>query len=136
MDEVFVLLAVLLAACPIALIWLLFSHSKLKRDLAMLTREVMALRSCAAPEAREAVEPSPWAAPAQELADQPTGPVDQPVNVGTGTDDITPDDALPAETAPKAFVFTQSGLGALSAWLQANWFVAIAALSLALAGDY
>ncbi|MGZ0186569.1 MAG: DUF2339 domain-containing protein [Alphaproteobacteria bacterium] len=136
MDGVFVLLAVLLAAGPIALIWLLFSHSKLKRDVAMLAREVMVLRSNAAPEAGEAVVPSRWVAPAQEAADPPTGPVNESASADVDTDDIAPVDLGPAEIAPKAFVFTQSRLGALGAWLHANWFVAIAALSLALAGVF
>lgn len=130
MEALLVLLALVLAASPIILIWLFFSHLNLKRDMAVLADEVNALKSGAPPNAAETAAPSPYAKPAAAAAaaDPPQDAPDEPVVAAAAVQ--------PPDATPEAFVFTKSRVGALGAWLLANWFVAIAALSLALAGVF
>lgn len=128
------LLAVLYAASPIVLIWLLFSHLKLKREMAELAQKVSVPRT-APPPKTAAAAPSPWTKPAAAAADEPA---DTPYRPADTSDEpvVTVDVAPLSEATPAAFVFTESRLRTLGSWLLANWFVAIAALSLALAGVF
>ncbi|MHA3980071.1 DUF2339 domain-containing protein [Halovulum sp. GXIMD14794] len=80
--------------------------------------------------------------PADELA---TLPPDKPfVPVAPASEPVSPRSEvleqprpeIVTESPPRAFVFREERLAAVGQWLHANWFLAVAALSLALAGVF
>lgn len=128
----FVILGLVAAGVAFVLpIFLLFRTHKMKEQITALERRVQRLSGDAvAPEAQEAKPEvhQPWTPPeekikspvAAKVQDEPkqTAPVQQP--------------AKPR----KAFVFKPSSGEKIVAWMQKNWFFAVASASLALAGVF
>lgn len=123
MDAVVIIIGLgVLALVLVGLPYLLISHGRLKARVARLE----AVIAGAAPEPVAAMpvaeeQAGPWA----------TGPMAEPVSV--------PAPEREAETPagpPRAFVLKADRLAALMAWLRANWALAVAGVSLALAGVF
>lgn len=124
-------------------LYLLFSHLKLKKRVTELQRRVDGLQAGEMPEAVAAPPEAPK--PVTENV-----PEKGPVTLGDVAPKSTP--WKPAKTdrpvsgqksapalepaQPRAFVFNREKTAALLEWLQANWFLAVAALSMALAGVF
>ncbi|WP_457646605.1 DUF2339 domain-containing protein, partial [Profundibacter sp.] len=118
-------------------LYLLFSHLKLKKKVTELQRRVDGLQAGEMPEG-VAVPPEEPRPVAENIPEQ--GPVT--------IKDVAPKSTpwKPAKTdrpepvsepaQPRAFVFNRDKTAALLDWLQANWFLAVAALSMALAGVF
>ncbi len=136
-----------LAAIPVAVIYLLVRQSRIAKELQALKTEVAALKAGdgTAPQAptparaasnpwiaikagRDAPPPRTDAAPA-EVAPQHAGEKRPAGDVQLAV-------AAPTDLPPRAVVFRRERLAKLGAWLRQNWFLAIAALSLALAGVF
>lgn len=127
MEQLLVLVALILIGIPVSLIYLLISHSRLKARVAQLQdliekpdsslhqseHEIPAARVIAA---REASPPDPIASPDPAPAEQ-----------------SVPDHA---PSPPQAVVLRADRFTALGRWLRDNWFYAVSALSLALAGIF
>lgn len=126
MESLLVLVGLIVLAVPVAIIVLLVGHTRLRRRVEELEQQLRALggdvpkvRAAATrPEPRKPTEkpdktpkPAPWsrAQPSQPAAEQ---------------------------TPPAAVVFREDRLSALMIWLRENWFYAVSALSLALAGIF
>ncbi len=80
-------------------------------------------------------------APAPAKASAPATAAENPRLAARSARDIAPDKpqpeiVTPDRVQPRAFVFRAETVAALAAWLKVNWFLAIAALSLALAGVF
>ncbi len=157
MEAFFVLLGLAVLAIPIAVIGLLVGHSRLRRRveelenrLASLDATGTALPAAAPPQPILEPEPEPPAEPPDlsepatpEGASEPerAEPVASPWP-SLGRTDLPaeppgppPGEAVP-EAVPQAVVFRRDTMDRAVAWLSENWFLAIAALSLALAGVF
>ncbi len=125
-------LAVLIA--PIGVMVLLKKVRVLSERVERLERGVTQERS-ETPEASE----SPWVAPevvraAEESADPDLIAATLPKTELAGAQDIT--ETENALQAPRAFVFSAERLASAVNWIKENWFLGIAAISLALAGVF
>ena len=131
MDALIFLVALVPAAVIAAVIYLIISHTGLKRKVAALENMLAAQPDVqpATPTARPSKMPASAEDAAQVQATTAKGPWQSPV-------------AEPASVAPsgrpqpRAFVFHTRNIDQARRWLAANWFLAIAALSLALAGVF
>ncbi|MEE9452966.1 MAG: DUF2339 domain-containing protein [Paracoccaceae bacterium] len=123
-------------------IYLVISHSALKRRVAELERHSARLGNVPV---QSSVEPAPksqhepWRPPEKTEAPKPE-PKEKPDIPAVAASQDRPDDAVvrqtPEYTTPKAFVFTEGFIPKATVWLQKNWFFAIAAMSMALAGVF
>lgn len=116
MDALAVLFGLgLLALLVIGVPYLLISHLRLKARVARLEAGLSQARPEAVAEVAPVVEEraGPWA----------VDPVDTP----EASQDVTP---------PRAFVLGAGRMAALMAWARANWALAVAGVSLALAGVF
>ncbi len=135
MEGLLVLLGLVVLAIPVAVLYLLISHSGLKRRVASLERDIAALMADArgAPAAAKNVEAAVAARKPKAEAQRPppkrdTEPAAARVIASARKRD--------AETGPKVPPKPpEPGLPErLFKWLAVNWFYAVSALSLALAG--
>ncbi|KUJ80410.1 hypothetical protein AVO45_04990 [Ruegeria marisrubri] len=146
MESLLVLVLVGLAvlAIPAAIVFLLIGQSRLRRRISELEQRLAELRPAAVPASGTEATPSPKTAgdsgSVPERAEEParTGPWAQvrpaePV-VEAGQEAVATVSA-PA-SPPRAVVFRQERISALGRWLRENWFYAVSALSLALAGIF
>ncbi|MGH1415485.1 MAG: DUF2339 domain-containing protein [Pelagimonas sp.] len=142
MEEAILLIGIALLAIPMAFIWLVVSHIRLKRDVQDLRATVAALQH-------------------QTLADSPpSDPIlppnaDNVVPIGRADPKTTepaqsaptpiatrapvwdrPRVEIPPKSAREPVVFSKARLTRLSIWLRENWFYAVAAVSLALSGIF
>ncbi len=147
-------LAIILGAAfvfglPAAVIYLLISHSGLKRKVGELERALLALRETVPPaSARPAPPkpPEPKAPPKQAtpIPAQPAAHHGKELKPVYGTTEKTPEPPAPASPPPStppsgpptAYVFRQEKVEEFLRWMGANWFYAVAAVSLALAGIF
>lgn len=123
MDALVIIIGLgVLALVLVALPYLLISHARLKARVARLEAGL----AQAAPKPVAAVpvverKAEPWA----------TGPVVEPISVPA------PESEAEGEAGPpRAFVFKADRVAAGVAWLKANWALAVAGVSLALAGVF
>ena len=134
MEALFILIGLALLAAPAVLIWLAFSHVALRRSVTDLSNEVARLKerqlTPLAPvvERTEAKRPAP--APTQTV--KPLL-VDKLVPSTKSSTDVAP---KPATTPPKSYVFEASNIDRMLDWIKENWFIAVAAISLAMAGIF
>lgn len=140
MESLVALVGLVVLAIPISIIVLFVGQSRLRKRVAELEQQIATQPADGAagpiakapdlPEAPQRPEPkeparrlAPWAAakarPEDERSEQPPAAPAQ--------DDPTP---------PAAVVFREERFAALGAWLRENWFYAVSALSLALAGIF
>ncbi|WP_289043151.1 DUF2339 domain-containing protein [uncultured Aliiroseovarius sp.] len=117
--------AIFFAAIPIAVIYLLISNAGLKKRVAALEAQTLA---SPLPEPSPLPQPSksekpisagPWVSPQPEVAKAKT-----PAMVAA------------SKGPPKAVVLTRQKFTALVSWLMQNWFYAVSAVSLGLAGIF
>lgn len=115
---------------PIAIVYLLISHTGLKRRVTELEAQIAARRG---------------AAPAPQTTQRPAERQDPAMPPPAQTTQKPPPQRAPAfATAPappptpkkEAVVFNSKNFDALFSWLGKNWFYAVSAVSLALAGIF
>ncbi|WP_028954699.1 DUF2339 domain-containing protein [Sulfitobacter sp. 20_GPM-1509m] len=139
MEGLLVVIGGIVIAIPIAVIYLLISHSGVKSRLAEVEKELTALRLRAgspAPlerprrerEEQQAPAAPPPAAPAEPA--KPASPPPPPAAAVIAARQAASASASAEPRPPSQPDWTQR----LSAWLMHNWFYAVSALSLALAG--
>ncbi|MGR3343861.1 MAG: DUF2339 domain-containing protein [Paracoccaceae bacterium] len=131
MDELIFLIALVPTAVIAAVIYLVISHLRLKRKVAAL--ENMLSAQPVAQRAEPETHPPEMAASNDEAAQVDAtaakGPWESPVAEPASA--ATPDGAH-----PRAFVLHLGNIDQARRWLAQNWFLAIAAISLALAGVF
>ncbi len=137
MEALFALLIIALLAIPVVVIWLAFSHVSLRRSVTVLSNEIAQLKS-GQPSPKPNTEAAEKPAPTKPLTDKRPRSDKQSL-----TDKLPPAlPPLPSEAAtkptspPKTFVLNPSNFDRLFDWLKENWFIAVAALSLAMAGIF
>ena len=132
MEALFVLIGLALLSLPAVVIWLAFSHISLRRSVVALTQELALLKSG---------QPIPQAAPTQKTKVSKPAPPNPIPNKPALIQEI-PSTAINLEEKPKSiippksYVFEASNLDRLFDWLKENWFIAVAAVSLAMAGIF
>ncbi|MCK0096215.1 DUF2339 domain-containing protein [Yoonia sp. F2084L] len=124
MEALFALAILLVFAIPVAVIYLLISNAGLRRRVAALEES----SSSDVVEEKVTARAEPKSLPAKPLASP------QPVTVAPKAPKLESDD--PVEGPPKAIVMTRNNFGLLIAWIMQNWFYAVSAVSLALAGIF
>ncbi|WP_084732842.1 DUF2339 domain-containing protein [Roseovarius marisflavi] len=125
MDAIVVILALcILALVVFGLPYLLVSHARLKARVSAL--EVQLVKAGSSPAA---------AMPSPESKSEDTGPwarAQEPMPTPIPAPRPTPDKVGP----PRAFVLRRDKLAALLGWMRDNWALAVAGVSLALAGVF
>ncbi len=138
MGVLFAIAVMIVTAIPVLVIWLAFSHVALRRKVEALVAELSTLKPIdIAPTetnvaytrqdecvAKDATLPEKTEHALTDLQPQSTPPAK------------TASSVLSPETPPKSFVFDTTNIQKLTAWFKENWFIAIAALSLAMAGIF
>jgi uncharacterized membrane protein len=122
-----VLAIVLLVGFPVATIYLLISNAGLRQRVTALERQSASPR---VPEAAQQTAPVPAMVKTVPQKTPWKTATSQPVDVQT------PPDETPPKGPPKAIVLSNNKIKALSAWLIENWFYAVSAVSLGLAGIF
>ncbi len=147
MMTLLTILGLTLAAIPLAVIYLLVRQTRIVKELRALKAEVTAMKAAdrATPQAPvpTAAASNPWITPKTKEDAPAPGPEAAPASVAPQdpgpkppADTSRPTDTAQAPLPPRAVVFRRERLAALGSWLRENWFLAIAALSLALAGIF
>lgn len=122
MEQLLVLVALILIAIPVALVYLLISHSRLKARVAQLQNLIETSGGS-----------TPISDPGMSAAKGALGETPQPDSVVSSDDASAPD---PKTSPPRAVVLRADRFAALRRWMRDNWFYAVSALSLALAGIF
>lgn len=139
MDGILVVIGGIIVAIPIAVIYLLISHSGVKSRLAEVEKELTALRlhpdspaSHEPPRTEREVQqtPAPPAPAPQTKPEKPAQPSEPPAAAVIAARQAASASAPATPRPPSQPDWPQR----LSAWLMHNWFYAVSALSLALAG--
>ena len=134
LEGLFIILGlVYVVGVPAAIIYLLVVNSSLRRRLSELELAVLNRRTSVAPaEAQTTTKTSVPVVPDAKTPTKaaPEAKPDEPAK--------THSKPIPASTEgpPKAVVLTKSRFDQLIAWLTQNWFYAVSAVSLALAGIF
>lgn len=136
------LLGLILAAIPLAVVFLLIRQARIVKEVQVLKSEITALK------AATSATSNPWIVATTENSSltpsadgelEPTA-IPQPAEASEQTPNRLSPSNSSAEThlslPPHAVVFRRERLSALGAWFRANWFLAVAALSLALSGIF
>lgn len=119
-------------------IWLFFSQNKLRKTVIQLREELETLKAAGRTQAPSPAstpqisKQNPWIEPRAADGTPPDLPT-EPSTTASLTE--TPAPAEP-DTPPKSYVFDPEKIARLTAWIKENWFIAIAALSLAMAGIF
>ncbi|WP_377193462.1 DUF2339 domain-containing protein [Ruegeria meonggei] len=134
MESLLVLVGLIVLAIPVTIIVLLVGQARLRRRLALLEQHIQLLSSDAPADLSEPTQTHPEERPNQKTKPAPwstakTKAVDAALN-----DPRTR--AAPDPTPPAAVVFREDRLTTLANWLRENWFYAVSALSLAMAGIF
>ena len=137
MESLLVLVGLIVLAIPVAIIVLLVGHVRLRRRVEQLERQILA-QGGDIPE-EQVVAPRPERVTPTELPDRKAKPAPwsaaKTPKVEDPSEPEAPTPELPQDP-PAAVVFREDRLSALTAWLRENWFYAVSALSLALAGIF
>lgn len=130
MESLLVLVGLIVLAIPISIIVLMVGQSRLRKRVMQLEQQIKALSADdAAPLPKQPFEPVPSAAKAP--------PKPAPWSAPTIEEEASePEDRETPQEPEGAIVFREDRLSALGAWLRENWFYAVSALSLALAGIF
>ena len=122
LEALFALAIFLVFAIPVAVVYLLVSNARLMARVAALEKHGSSTRS----EAETPTRTPPQSVPAKPL------PTPQPVAVEPKFRKQEIVDTV--ESPAKAIIMTTNNFGLLVSWIVQNWFYAVSALSLALAG--
>ncbi len=140
MESLLVLVGLIVLAIPVTIVVLLIGQARLRKRVEELERQIAASRGAATvgPPEKEKRPTAPLPEPEKEKsssgpwAPQKASKPRPPAEVETQGPEIEPSD----EATPKAVVFRHDRFEAFGAWLRENWFYAVSALSLALAGIF
>lgn len=128
MDSLFALAIALVVGIPLAVIYLLFSNAGLRKRVAAL--EASGNRPASIQSAATAPDPEIKSEPMPVVPAKQADPSETPKQE-------EPKDSAPIPTGPpKTVVLNKERKDALIAWLMQNWFYAVSAVSLALAGIF
>ena len=147
------LLWVLLAAAlPVSVVYLLISHIRLKTRVDDLEQRLKYDAAVAQfpperPDSHPVNSDAPKSEPEKEIADPAPDTAIEPSNRGPDFAEVIPSAAVPLRSAPvdaaistpgppKAYVFRVDVAARAGAWIAQNGYLAVAALSLALAGVF
>ncbi len=131
MESLLVLVGLIVLAIPVSIIALLIGQSRLRKRVDQLERQLARQIPESGAETSKTSRPEPkttqtkhdpWAA-AKTSSTTDESPSDAP-------------QAVEAADPPATIVFREEKIAALGAWLRENWFYAVSALSLALAGIF
>ncbi|MES0864061.1 DUF2339 domain-containing protein [Ruegeria sp. SCPT10] len=125
MESLLVLLGLIILAIPFTIIVLLVGQTRLRRRVEQLEKQLVALP----PTPKEALPPEP------EIKSEEPAPAAEPAQSPWPAAKIEPETSE-VEDTQRAVVFRQDRFAALWGWLRENWFYAVSALSLALAGIF
>ncbi|KIC41241.1 membrane protein [Ruegeria sp. ANG-R] len=128
MESLLVLVGLIVLAIPVSIIVLLIGQSRLRKRVEQLEQQLAGRSPEGVAETPKPSGPEPTAAqakPAPWAAAKASPAVDESLSNAPETDD-----------PPAAIVFREEKIAALSVWLRENWFYAVSALSLALAGIF
>ena len=129
--EFLVLVALAVLAIPVALVWVIVSHSSLSTRVRLLEAEVARLRGHGVGLAEA---PAPVTALSDErAADAPIAT--EPLELNSGPAPATAPEP-PVEVAPPLPPRAPDAFDRLGRWLRENWVYAVAAVSLAAAGVF
>ena len=144
MDFIAPILAVCVAAfiALILPIWLWISQNDLRKTVSRLREEVERLKAAdivrdrpsADPALPASSAPNPWTASGTTGSD--SGPVTTPAQEAPAADISDSPPPEEPDAPPKSYVFGPENIARLTTWVKENWFIAIAALSLAMAGIF
>ena len=132
MEALFGLVILVLIAVPVVVIWLAFSHVALRRKVEELGGEINRLRSHGA----VGTEVSPSRIPRTAETAQAETRTDAGRKAAMAKVAKPPPLPTAPQTPPKSYVFDAANFGRFSKWVSENWFIAVAALSLAMAGIF
>ena len=148
MSVFLILIGLAVLAVPVAVVYLVVAMSGAKSRLKALEHQIEAMASELRGRAGGAVQDASDPSVQPERSAQAAGPTetarDAKVFEPVAQDETAePSDAGIAEHGPprpqpepRAIVFRQDRMSAAAAWVKENWFLAVAALSLALAGIF
>ncbi len=129
MESLLALIGLIVLAIPVSIIALLIGQSRLRKRVEQLERQLAGQAPDTPPEVTAPPGPEraerksgPWL---RAKASQPTVPASEDESQFQRNDDN-----------PAAIVLRQDRFAALGAWMRENWFYAVSALSLALAGIF
>ena len=134
MESLLVLVGLIVLAMPVTIVVLLVGQTRLRRRVEQLELRIASGEGAApttplaaqstepAKVAEEKPKPAPWAAAKRPPVHESETPT-------------SPEREAPA-SPPAAVVFRQDRVAELGRWLRENWFYAVSALSLALAGIF
>lgn len=134
MESLFIIALIVVAAVPLAVIYLLFSNATLRRRVSDL--ELAIGRQALEASAPRPVRPAAEDTPDRVATRTPWGPAVKDPAPSAPSSEPAPVIADLPEDPPKAVVFTPSKFAALIAWATENWFYVVSAISLALAGIF
>ncbi len=138
MEFLLGLLGLVVLAIPVFVVVLLVGHVRLRRRVEQLERQIEGLDGSAdaavhAPASKDRPTPIETEAPEERPK-----PAPWPVRLPQGAAASTPGDtaAQSTEESSAAVVFRKERFSGLIVWMRENWFYAVSALSLALAGIF
>ena len=134
MESLLVLVGLIVLAIPVTIIVLLVGQVRLRRRVELLEYQIRGLRGDAS-----ADQPTPTPSQVEGQADQRAKPAPWSAVRAQDADAANNEPAVEAEadsSPPSAIVFRKDRLAALTSWLRENWFYAVSALSLAMAGIF
>ncbi|TMV07669.1 DUF2339 domain-containing protein [Ruegeria sediminis] len=138
MESLLVLIGLIVLAIPVTVVFLVVGQSRLRRRVDELEKRLAGMGGAvetdgqAAPQADETKPADAKPEPVEDRAKPGPWRPSRPVGAEVGE---TPKPAATAST-PRAVVFRKDRIDALGSWLRENWFYAVSALSLALAGIF
>lgn len=144
LEALLILVGLVALLTPLIVVWLVFSHHKLRKVVRGLSEELAVLRAAPSTDNSSTAEKT---APARKTTTLQSYKVSSTDVAGLSeTAGTAPSRAsTPAtpphlrtvlDSPPKSFVFDTANLERLIAWVKENWFIGVAALSLAMAGIF
>ncbi|WP_299667379.1 DUF2339 domain-containing protein [uncultured Ruegeria sp.] len=131
MESLLVLIGLVVLAIPVSIVALLIGQSRLRKRVEQLERQL-------AGELPESDLETPDPSKPELPVSKPTPAPWAAAKTLTAADEGRPEEQEKSEPdePPATIVFREERLAALGAWLRENWFYAVSALSLALAGIF
>ncbi|MGV6804023.1 MAG: DUF2339 domain-containing protein [Ruegeria sp.] len=137
MESLLVLVGLIVLAMPVTIIILLIGQTRLRRRVELLERQVVGEAPSQTPASRATASPEPTDVTEQKPKPAPWAPAKRQPDTVAGDAGIADTSKAPDEVRPSgAVVFREDRLAELGAWLRENWFYAVSAVSLALAGIF
>ena len=141
-EALLILLGLVVLLVPFAVIWLLFSHTGLRRKVEALSQEIEYLKSerpTTEAEAKADRRPATleqFAVPEANLSELAKDVKAPSKSAPTSASASPPPLPTDADAPPRSFVFDAANVERFTSWMKENWFIAVAALSLAMSGIF